>query len=387
MSETGATALSLAVRDVSLSYRRGAFTLDVPELDVAEGSTLALLGPSGSGKSSLLAVLGLLERPDAGRVLLGGREVSHRDRDARLAMAAVFQRPYLLKATVGANVAYGLGLRGVPAAARRSRVAEVLERVGLAGWENRAALTLSGGEAHRVSLARALVLRPRVLLLDEPLASLDPLLKRRLTQEFASILRAEAITTVYVTHDHDEALVVADAIGVMREGRIVAHGAAHEVTRVPADEWTAMFLGVEPPLPGVVVESEAGLVSVRCDGVVVYAVGDAEPGDRVALGIMPEDVMLVVGDAEMPLSSARNVLNAVVESLAPRGRTWQVVVRASGVRFASSISGAALDELGLAVGAPVTAVFKATAVRLRHLADVASDTRRGIDSIGRKGRT
>jgi tungstate transport system ATP-binding protein len=151
--------------------------VDVDHVEIGAGETLALLGPSGAGKSTLLSILGLLERPDAGQVYLDGKPVSTKDSSARMQMAAAFQSPYLFKGTVADNVAYGLKLRGMPGGGRRDAVAEALERVGLDGWESRSALTLSGGEAQRVALARALVLKPRVLLLDEPLSSLDPLIK------------------------------------------------------------------------------------------------------------------------------------------------------------------------------------------------------------------
>jgi molybdopterin-binding protein len=358
--------LSLAAQGVRLTYR-GGFSLEVPTLEVAAGHTLALLGPSGSGKSTLLAVLGLLEKPDAGRVLLGGEPVTTRDRAARLKMAAVFQRPYLMKGTVAANVEYGLKLRGVPAAERRGRVVSALERVGLGGYDSRSALSLSGGEAHRVALARALVLEPRVLLLDEPLASLDPLLKRQLSLDFARILRGEGVTIVYVTHDHDEAMVVSQHTAVMRDGRIVTSGSTDDVTGVPADEWTASFLGVEPPVPGRIERASDGLVHVRCEGVEIAAAGEGVPGDAVLLGIRPEDVLIAEAGVEFPLTSARNRLEATVIELEPRGASWHVVMQASGVRIAASVSRAAIDEMRLEVGAAVTAVFKATAVRVRHV--------------------
>ena len=126
----------------------------------------------------------------------------------------------------------------------------MLERVGLAGRGGDSALTLSGGEARRAALARALVIEPDVLLLDEPLSSVDPVIKTALTDEFARILRAEGVTTLYVTHDQDEALVVSDRVGIMHDGRFVRAGDSEDVMSMPTDEWVAGFLGMEPPLRG-----------------------------------------------------------------------------------------------------------------------------------------
>ncbi len=353
------------------SYR-GRRALDVDRVDIPAGQALALLGPSGSGKSTLLAILGLLMRPDAGRVLLGGEDVSCRDRYARLRMAAVFQRPYLFKGTVADNVAYGLKLRSVRASERGRRVADALQHVGLAEMGSRSALTLSGGEAQRVALARALVLRPDVLLLDEPLASLDPLEKGRLAREFARILAAEAVTTLYVTHDQDEAMVVAPLLAIMRGGRLVASGPTDEVASVHDDEWTASFFGMGAPLKGVVGACEEGLARIVCESVEVFAVAECRKGERVSLGIRPEDVLLFEAGAEMPHSTARNRLPCVVESVTARGATYSVVVESGGVRLAAAVSRAAVADLGLAPGIPAVAVFKATAVRVRPVWDNVS---------------
>ena len=355
--------VSLAAKGIRRTFPKSAFVLDVPEVAVTAGSVLALIGPSGSGKSTLLSVLGLLERPDAGSVLLDGVEVTMGDRTAHLAMAAVFQRPYLFKGSVGANVAYGLVARGVPRAQRGARVAAALERVGLAGYEARSALALSGGEAQRVSLARALVVEPRVLLLDEPLASLDPLLKRQLTHDFASILREAGVTVVYVTHDQDEALVIADQVAIMNAGRIAAFGPADEVMGLPADDWTAAFLGMEEAAHGAVVASEDGLVTIAVRGVEIYVAGVATVGARAVLAVRPEDVLLFEADMEMPATTARNRLRAVVVSVSPRGASNHVVLDSNGLRLAASVSRTATAELGLVPGAQVLALFKATAVR------------------------
>lgn len=357
--------VSLAGEGLKRSYRKGSFALDVPSVEVPAGEVLAILGPSGSGKTTLLDLLGLLEKPSAGRVLLGGKEVSMRDRDARLQIAAVFQRPYLFKGTVGGNVAYGLVARGVPRSTHASLVSAALERVGLAGYERRSALALSGGEAQRVALARALVVSPRVLLVDEPLASLDPLLKARLTHDFASIIREAGVTVLYVTHDQDEAFVVADRVAIMNGGRIVARGPAEETMSLPTDEWTASFLGVEQPVSGVVADVADGLVGIDVGTTRVYVTGEAEPGAGVTLAVRPEDVLLFQTDAELPASTARNRIKATVVSVSPRGATYHVVLDAGELRISASVSRAAKAELDLAPGVTVLAVFKATAVRWR----------------------
>lgn len=361
------SGLSLTGQGLRKSFKKSGFSLDIDHLEVAAGEVLALLGPSGSGKSTLLRILGLLERPDSGTIALDGRVVTIRDRDARLKMAAVFQRPYLFKGSVGANVAYGLAAHGVPAAQRKGRVVAALRRVGLGGWEERSALSLSGGEAQRVSLARALVLEPQALLLDEPLASLDPLLKERMTRDFASIMRDAGVTVVYVTHDQDEAMIVADTVAVLNAGVVATCGPADDIMDLPSDDWTAAFLGVEAPLRGEVVRAGDGLVWIRCRGIEVAAVGSLIPGTQVLFGVRPEDVVLAEGDVGLLRTSARNRVTATVIEMASRGFSHHVVLDAAGARLASSVSRAAATDLGLQVGSQVTALFKATAVRVRSL--------------------
>lgn len=357
--------VSLGVEGLRRHYGRSGFQLDVPRLEVPAGRALGIIGPSGSGKTTLLHILGLLEKPDAGHVLLDGVAVKQGDRAARLQMAAVFQRPYLFKGPVGENVEYGLAVRGVPRRHRAARVAEALERVGLGGYEQRSAVQLSGGEAQRVSLARALVLEPRVLLLDEPLASLDRLLRRRLIQDFATILSDAEVTVVYVTHDQDEALVVAESIAIMNAGRVVTHGRAEDVAGLAVDEWSAGFLGVEPAVRGRVTHVAEGLATVEAGGSVVYLAGAPAVGKEVYLSVRPEDVLLFAGGTELPLTTARNRLDAIVTGVEPRGATLYATLDAGGVRLAASVSRAAADELGVAEGVRLLAVFKASAVRWR----------------------
>ena len=211
--------MELSARGIVHTYRD--FSLNIPELVLEKGTTTALLGPSGSGKSTLLGILGYLEKPQQGEVLLDGTPLTAKR--ARDHITAVLQMPYLMKGTVERNVAYGLKLRHVPVSERRARVCDMLTLVGLRGYENRSIAGLSGGESQRVALARALVIGPSVLLLDEPLSSLDEHLKERLAFDFAKILKESKITALYVTHDKNEARTVANSHAVMSEGRIVSH--------------------------------------------------------------------------------------------------------------------------------------------------------------------
>jgi molybdopterin-binding protein len=365
---TGASTAAVSVRGESLRvvYRKRT-VLDVPVIEIPSGLTYAIVGASGAGKSTLLRVLGLLEPPSEGRVLMGGEVIRRRDLVARRTITAVFQKPYLLRGTVGANAGYGLRLRGVRGPERKRRVAEALERVGLAGWEKHSALTLSGGEAQRVALARALVLKPSLLLLDEPLSYLDPLLKRELTAEFAEILSSEKVTALYVTHDQDEAAAVADLMCVMRDGRIVSQGTPDEVLGLPEDEWVAAFVGMQPPLIGTVESSGAGLGVVGVKGLRIVVARELTVGSRVIAAVRPEDVTLYEAGADLAAGSARNRVDAVVAEVRPQGGSLLVVLDAGGARFAATVSRASAAELGLAAGVPVTAQFKATAVRARAI--------------------
>ena len=233
----------VALRDVVIR-RSGVEVLRVPELDVREGEVLAVLGANGAGKSTLLQALALLERPTEGSVLFDGLPVLGRELSLRRRMAMVFQEPMLLDRSVEANVALGLSLRGVGRKGRAAKVAQWLDRLGIGALAKRSGRTLSGGEAQRTSLARAFVLEPDVLFLDEPFSSLDQPTRESLLTELVRILDETMVTTVLVTHDRREAIQLAHRIGVMAEGRLLQLGTPSELLNAPANETVASYLGV-----------------------------------------------------------------------------------------------------------------------------------------------
>ncbi|ACU34710.1 ABC transporter ATP-binding protein [Actinosynnema mirum] len=230
------------------------------DLEVAGGEVVALLGPSGCGKSTLLRAVAGLERVSAGAVTWDGTDLAGTPVHRR-GFGLVFQDGQLFPhRDVAGNVAFGLRMRGAARGERDKRVAELLELVGLGGYQRRRVTELSGGEQQRVALARALAPDPRLLLLDEPLSALDRSLREQLALDLARLLRETGATALVVTHDHDEAFTLADRVAVMRAGRLRQTGPPARVWREPVDVETARFLGC-----GVVLAPEAAerLVGVR----------------------------------------------------------------------------------------------------------------------------
>ena len=278
----------LSVDRVSLSFDAKA-ALDRFSLAVDDGEVVALLGPSGCGKTSLLRVVAGLTPPDAGRVVLDGRDLVRVPIHQR-GIGLMFQDYALFPhRDVAANVAFGLRMRGDAPAARRSRVAEVLELVGLGGFGARAVGTLSGGERQRVALARALAPAPALLMLDEPLGALDRTLRDRLVLELSELFAELAIGVVYVTHDQSEALALADRVVVMDHGREVQEGPPAEVWAAPHDAFVAQFLGLVNVFRATLVDGRADL------GWTLLDLGGDEGASQTSVEVLirPEAVHLV----------------------------------------------------------------------------------------------
>lgn len=225
--------------------RGGRLVLEVDDLSVHQNEVLAIVGPNGAGKSTLLLVLARLLHPEQGEILFNGKPAKgESDLAYRRRLALVLQDPLLFDTSVHENVASGLHFRGLPANEIQPRVSEWLERLGISHLEGRRANELSGGEGQRVSLARALVLDPELLLLDEPFGALDPPTRSRLLDDLGQILPAARTTTILITHDLKEAARLADRVAVLLDGQIVQVGAPQEVFASPANPGIAAFLGI-----------------------------------------------------------------------------------------------------------------------------------------------
>ncbi len=351
----------LSLRDVVV--RRGrAEILRVPRLDVVEGEVLAVLGPNGAGKTTLMQLLALLERPTEGEVRFEGEPVAGRELVLRRRMAVVFQESLLLNRSVEANVGLGLALRGVPRGQRAGRVRRWLTRFGVDGLARRSARSLSGGEAQRVSLARAFALEPEVLILDEPFSALDQPTRELLLDELATVLQETGITTIFVSHDRDEAARLAHRVGVLAGGRLCQLGPTAEVFSAPVDETVASYVGVETVAPARVLSVGDGLVVVQVGEARVEAAADGFPAGEALFCLRPDDVVLSPGDASVS-DSARNHLRGVVRRVVIAGSEVRVEVDC-GFPLVAKITRRSLEDLGLVVGSPVGASFKATAVHL-----------------------
>jgi spermidine/putrescine transport system ATP-binding protein len=320
-------APSVSLRGVTKRF--GELTaVDQMDLDIPRGQFFTMLGPSGCGKTTTLRMVAGFEEPTEGTVMLDGEDVTGQPAFRR-PTNTVFQSyalfPHL---SVESNVAFGLERKRVPKDEIRRRVAEELERVGLAREAKRRPRQLSGGQQQRVALARALVNRPAVLLLDEPLGALDLKLRKQLQVELKRIQQDVGITFVYVTHDQEEALTMSDRIAVMDRGVIEQLDDPEEIYERPATTFVAGFIGVSNLMPGEVVSTGTGTVELRLDAGPTVRAGaaGASVGERASAVVRPEKLQLHGLNGSEPASGRAHV-DGQVESSLYLGTATQVIVR------------------------------------------------------------
>jgi putative spermidine/putrescine transport system ATP-binding protein len=328
----GDPAAAAAVRVTGLRKKYGdVLAVADVELVVRAGEFFTLLGPSGSGKTTLLRLIAGFERPDAGRIELGGRDVTRVPPYAR-DVNTVFQDYALFPhMTVGQNIEYGLRVRRVPKPERREKVSQALEMVRLPGLGARKPAQLSGGQRQRVALARAIVNQPQVLLLDEPLGALDLKLRQEMQLELLRVQREAAITFIYVTHDQEEALTMSDRIAVLSQGSIEQIGGPLEVYERPRTAFVAGFIGVSN-----LIERDGRRITVRPEKITLLEDGQQEPSDsRVESGQIRDVVYagvltryIVDLDAGGELVVSRQNAEAPVFSHDARGSRVRIAWRA-----------------------------------------------------------
>lgn len=301
------------------------------DLEVAAGELVTLLGPSGSGKTTLLMAIAGFADPDRGRIVLDGRDITHLQPHRR-DIGVVFQQyalfPHL---TVAQNVAYPLVVRKIPRAEREAAVAEALRLVQLESYGTRYPKQLSGGQQQRVALARALVFKPPVLLMDEPLGALDRKLRTEMQLEIRRIQQRLKITTIYVTHDQEEALTISDRIAVMNRGRIEQIASPQEIYAGPATAFVADFVGDSNLLPVVITSATEPVFIAQCEAdpdwkLPVKANSRFIEGDRAAVLVRPEDILI----AAHPTSLCQ--LRGIVDERVYLGSVTRIQIRTSSGR-------------------------------------------------------
>lgn len=318
------------------------------DLTVIRGEFFTFLGPSGSGKSTLLRIIAGLERPDAGRVRINGKDMAGVPPWQR-GLGMVFQQyavfPHM---TVAQNVAYGLRVRGLPREQIRQRVRELLALVGLTGKEEMNVTVLSGGEQQRVALARALAIEPALLLLDEPLGALDEKIRREMQTELKHIQRKTGTTFVYVTHDQEEALTMSDRIAVLHVGGLVQCDTPETLFRQPRTRFVAGFFRGCNVLEATMTASAADRIDLHIAGQVVTAMASSATGGigrRIAVAVRAEDLRVGRVANEAPVT-----IEATLADIIYRGTNVDhVLVLADGQRLVATSIKREVDEVGRTV--------------------------------------
>lgn len=341
----------------SVSKDLGEFALTDVSLSVGDGEYFIILGPTGAGKTILLETIAGIYSPDAGRIVLNDRDITDvpaKDRNIGMVYQDYMLFPHL---TVEENIGFGLLQRKTEPDRIRELVSETADLLGIGHLLDRTPGTLSGGEQQRAAIARALVLRPRVLLLDEPLSALDAVTRDRLRRELKAVHRATGTTVVHITHHFEDIFALADRVAVMQDGRIAQTGTPDEVFRKPATEFVAAFTGMENVFYGVsrVRDGEATIDL----GAITLRTVTAVEGD-VCVGIRPEEMIV---SREAFESSAVNAFSGSVTEIQQNGIFSRVVVNA-GLPFVAVLTRQSVARLGLAEGEEAHVTFKASAVHV-----------------------
>ena len=332
-------------------------------LCVDKGEVFAMIGPTGAGKTTLLRLIDLIDVPTSGKKYFDGVDTAESARmrlEVRRRMAFVLQKPVVFNMSVYDNIACGLKWRGVRKSRLREKVNSVLEVVGLSADKNRNARILSGGEAQRVAIGRAIAIEPEVLLLDEPTANLDPVSASRIEELITSIIQRYATTIIMATHDMSQGQRLADRIGVLINGELLQTGSSRDVFTSSRNREVAEFVGVENIIDGVIVSSEDKVATIDIGGRFIEAISDYAVGEEVCACVRPEDITLVTSKVS---SSARNSFTGEITRVVAVGPLARVEIDC-GFPLIALVTKRSAEELGLEKGKQVFATFKATGVHI-----------------------
>jgi len=343
-----------------LSKKWKGFSLKDINLRVEKEDYFVILGPTAAGKTLLLELIAGFCEPNEGEIWINDRNVTRVAPEKRGAGFVYQDYSLFPHLTVKENIEFGLRIKGVPKSRIEERSKEIMDVLGISHLSHRYPRTLSGGEQQRVAIARGIVIEPSVMLLDEPLNALDARTQIQLRGELKKIHRDAKLTTIHVTHDQTEAMVLADRIGVMMGGEVVQTGTPEEIFHFPLNEKVAEFVGVENIIEGVVESNENGVAGVRIDGHIMEAISSAKVGDRVRICLRPESV--TIAPSKTP-SSARNSFPGKITQIVPLGATCRIEIDC-GFPLISLVTRTSAEDLGLRVGKEVCASFKASSVHV-----------------------
>lgn len=337
------------------------YALKSINLSIETGDVFALIGPTGAGKTTLLRLLNLLEKPFEGSLTFDGINVTSSNShhlEVRRRMSFVQQKPVVFDMSVFENVACGLKWRHEQSETIKRRVEDVLKLVDLINYESRNATTLSGGEAQRVVIARALVTKPEVLLLDEPTANLDPNSITKIEEVLAHIIAEQKITVVMATHDMSQGQYLANKIGVFMKGKLLQTGSPDSIFNSPISRDVAEFVGIENILDGEVTGKDGDLAAININGTTIQAISNYAIGEKVYILIKPDDIILTLSQ---DITSARNTFRGRIIAVTQIGPLTHIKADC-GFPLLAVVTRRSAQELGFTAGREIYASFKATAI-------------------------
>jgi len=332
-------------------------------IEINKGETFALIGPTGSGKTTLIRVLDLLEMPTSGKISFDGNDVTynkHARLEARRRMSYVQQKPVVFNMNVFENVACGLKWRHEKSDMIKLKVINALKLVGMSDYIVRNARSLSGGETQRIAIARALVTEPEILFLDEPTANLDPISTLKIEQVIFSVIREKKVAIVMSTHDMVQGQQLAARIGVLLDGKLMQVGSPTEIFSLPKSQKVAEFVGIENMIPGTVIENDDILLTIDIGNIHIQAVSKLLTHGDVYVMIRPEDITFSLSSN---ITSARNTFQGTITRLTPVGPLMRLEVNC-GFPLLGLVTRSSASDLGLEIGKSIYASFKVTATHV-----------------------